>query len=129
MTVLCQANDGWEGPYNYAILVDISDPTHPVQMLPVKLPHNRWVAMGSGLLHGVAERWFPPDVQHNAFSVSGSTSATEIEDLGWLDVERNRVDNDGPYLSVSRNRLEVHQYGICPTMPGPVDPPAVAGVE
>jgi hypothetical protein len=113
MAVLCQASDGIEGPYNYTILVDISDPTQPVQLVADKLGVNRWVAMGSSVLHGVVDLWFPPVNQHHAFDVTDPGTVTEIENLGWLDIYRNRVDTDGPFLTVSRDRLEVHQYGIC----------------
>jgi len=123
VAILLQASDGIEGPYNYTILVDISDPTHPFQSVAEDLPPSRWVAMGSSVLHGVVDLWFPPVNQHHSFDVTDPGNVTEIENLGWLDVYRDRVDSDGPFLSVSRDRLEVHHYGICPPPLVPTDHP------
>jgi len=124
VAVLIQASDGIEGPYNYTILVDISDPTHPFQSVAEDLPPSRWVAMGSSVLHGVVDYWFPPTIHHTALEMTDPGEVTEIENLGWLDVYRNRVDTDGPYLSVSRGRLEVHRYGICPSEAITIEHPA-----
>lgn len=125
MAVLAQANDGPEGPYNYATLVDITEPSNPV-LLADKLAANRWVAMGSVILHGVVDRWFPPTNSHHALDVTDPGNVTEAENLGALDVYRNRVDRDGSAFAVSLlGRLEVHFYGICRPPMKPVDHPAV----
>ena len=125
VAILCRASDGWEGPYRYAILVDISDPTSPFQVVAEDLPPTRWVAMGSGILHGVVDLWIPPTIRHHAFDVTDPGAVTELENLGWLDIHRDRVDADGNFLTVSRGRLEVHHYGICTPSVAPTAHPAV----
>jgi hypothetical protein len=125
VAILCRASDGWEGPYRYTILVDISDPTNPFQVVADDLPPTRWVAMGSQMLHGVVDLWFPPTIRHHAFDLTDPAEVTELENLGWLDVQRNRVDADGNFFTVSRGRLEVHHYGICTPPVAPTLHPAV----
>ena len=125
MAVLSLANDGWEGPYHYATLVEISDPTSPL-VLADKLPATRWVAMGSADLHGVVDFWFPPRIQHFVLDLADPSGLTESENLGFLDVDRNRVDARGSFFAVSRDRLEVHHYGVCRSSAQSSVHPAVA---
>jgi hypothetical protein len=123
MAVLTQASDGWEGPYNYATLVDLSDPAEPATVAD-KLPGNRWLAIGGGILHGVTDVPFPPSIEHTALRVMDPTGSPQGESLGWLDVARNRVDADGGFFCVARDRLEVHRYGQCGPFPATVPWPA-----
>ncbi|MEX1309879.1 MAG: hypothetical protein AB1Z65_05630 [Candidatus Sulfomarinibacteraceae bacterium] len=125
LSILSLANDGWEGPYHYATLVDISDPTSPL-VLADKLPATRWVAMGAADLHGVVDVWFPPRIQHVVLDLADPSGLTESENLGSLDVFRNRVDARDSTFAVSRGRLEVHRYGICRPPVAPTVHPAVA---
>ncbi len=112
LAVLCRAFDGSVGPYNYAILVDVSNPSDPTVAIDV-LTGGEWIAITSGVLHTIGPSPPPFPTLHYARDVTNPPDAGPAENLGYLEISRDRVDADGPYFSLSRNRLEVHRYGNC----------------
>ncbi len=112
LAVLCRVFDGFVGPYNFAILVDVSNPSNPALAIDM-LTGGDWIAITSGVLHtiGPTPPPFPP--QHYARDVTNPPDSSPADSLGFLEISRDRVDADGPYFSLSRNRLEVHRYGNC----------------
>ena len=112
VAVLCKDFDGFNGPYNYSILVDIADPSNPTLAMDF-LPGGWWIALGAGVLHTIGDTYPPSGVMHTAMSVTNPPDVGEADTLGYLEIYRDRVDADGPYFCLSRNRLEVHRYGNC----------------
>jgi hypothetical protein len=125
LAVLCRDFDGLTGPYNYAILVDVSNPSNPVVTIE-SLTGGDWIAITSGVLHtiGPSPPPFPP--QHYARDVTDPPNSSPADSLGFLEISRDRVDADGPYFCLSRNRLEVHRYGNCGPLAARLRPVSVA---
>jgi len=124
VVVLVQDIDGQNGPHNYSILVDVADPTNPAITMD-DLPGGLWVAITAGVQHTIGDTYPPAGVRHWAVDVTNPPDADEVENLGYLDVSRDRVDADGPFFCLSRGRLEVHRYGNC----GPLAVPIVSLAE
>ena len=112
VAVLCRDFDHFVGPYNLSIVVDVSDPAHPVLTLN-SLVGGWWIAITSGVLHTIGDNIPPVGTQHFATDVTNPPDSGPAESLGRLEIYRDRVDADGPYFCLSRNRLEVHHYGAC----------------
>jgi len=119
--VLVRDFEGFNGPYNYAIAVDVTDPANPTLAIN-DLPGGMWIALGAGLLHTVADSYPPSGLRHFATSVTDPPNAVEAETLGYLDIPRDRVDADGRYFCLSRSRLESHRYGGCGPFPSTIPP-------
>jgi len=112
IAVLCQDFDGWNGPYNYSITVDIVDPSNPTLEMDA-LTGGWWIALGAGVLHTLSDTYPPSGVFHTAMNVTNPPDVGEADSLGFLEIYRDRVDAGGPYFCLSRNRLEVYRYGHC----------------
>jgi len=112
LAVLCRVFDHIAGPYNFASLVDVSNPSDPTLAID-NLTGGEWIAITSGVLHtiGPGAPGFPS--LHYARDVTNPPDSPPAENLGYLEINRDRVDADGPYFCLSRNRLEVHRYGNC----------------
>ncbi len=121
LVVLCRVFDGSVGPYNYAILVDITQPAHPALTMD-SLTGDHWIAMTAGVVHTITGSLHPFPSQHVATDVTNPPRVVLAEDIGFLDIFRNRVDADGPYFCLSRNRLEVHRYGNCGPLAAKIRP-------
>jgi len=112
VAVLCRELGGSVGPFNFAILVDVSNPFDPNLAID-RLTGGNWIAITSGVLHtiGPGAPGFPS--LHYARDLTNPPDSPPAESLGFLEISRDRVDADGPYFCLSRNRLEVHRYGGC----------------
>lgn len=123
IAVLIRDFDGFNGPYTYSILIDATAPANPVLAMD-GLPGGDWIALGAGLLHTIGDTYPPSGSRHYAVDVTDPPDEGEAENLGFLDVPRNRADADGTYFCLSRTRLEVFRYGDC--SPPRVGRPATA---
>jgi len=112
IAVLVRDFGSFIGPYTFSILIDATDPTHPALAMD-GLPGGEWIALGGGLLHSIGDTYPPSGVRHTVIDVTHPPDVDEAENLGFLDVLRNRVDADGRYFCVSRYRLESYLYGDC----------------
>jgi hypothetical protein len=57
-------------------------------------------------------------------NVTNPPDVGEADTLGFLEIYRDRVDADGPYFCLSRNRLEVHRYWNCRSLAATTRQPA-----
>ena len=112
LAVLGQDLDGVPGPYTTLILVDITLPSQPTLTMD-GLIAGWWIAITAGVLHTTSPSPNPFPMRHVAMDVTNPPDAGPADSLGFLDISRDRVDADGPYFCLSRNRLEVHHYGNC----------------
>ncbi len=124
VAVLCRDFDGFSGAYNYSILLDVSNPSHPALTIDL-LTGGDWIAITSGVLHTIGPSASPFPPQHYATDVTRAPESNRVDSLGYLQINRDRVAADGPYFCLSRNRLEVHRYGTCGPLAARIRPVAV----
>ncbi len=126
LAVLVHDLDGGVVPSPSTILVDVADPSAPA-LVSDDLPGGEWVGLGGGYLHTVGDTVPPSGARHTAVNVAGAPDWSEAPSLGSLDIDRRRVDVDGPYLVVGNGRLESHRWGVCGSFPAVL--PAEAGAD
>lgn len=104
VVVLCEAQGLLD-----TLLLDVSDPANP-NRVDVGLLAGRWLALGDGLLHSQLLANPVTSERHSVWDIADPADTVVFQDIGPMDVERNRAQADGASFCVSRGRLEIYDY-------------------